>query len=76
MHKWKTQYLAGGEEALENKKKPGNPLTKYERKKELTREEELEYQVELLKRELMRKESEIVRLKKPIELEGGDIQKR
>lgn len=47
--------MSGGEAALENKKKPGNPLSKYERRKELTREEQLEYQVELLKRGLMKK---------------------
>lgn len=35
--------------------KPGNPLSKYERRKELTREEQREYQGELLKRELMKK---------------------
>ncbi|WP_313156257.1 helix-turn-helix domain-containing protein [Lacrimispora sp.] len=76
IRKWKRQYQAGGESALENKKKPGNPLTKYERCKELTREEQLEYQVELLKRELMKKEAEVVRLKKSIELEGGGIRRK
>lgn len=76
IRKWKRQYLAGGEAALENKKKPGNPLAKYERRKELSREEQLEYQVLLLKRELMKKDAEVVRLKKSIELEGGDIRRR
>lgn len=36
IHKWTKQYLDGGEEALVNKRKSGNPLAKYERKKELT----------------------------------------
>ena len=76
IRKWKRLYLAGGEAALENKKKPGNPLSKYERRKELTRQEQLEYQVELLKRELMKKEAEVVRLKKSIELKGGGIRRR
>jgi transposase len=76
IRKWKHRYLTGGEAALENKKKPGNPLSKYERRKYLSREEQLEYQVELLKRELMKKEAEVVRLKKSIELEGGDIRRR
>lgn len=76
IRKWKRQYLSGGKAALENKKRPGNPLSKYERRKELTREEQLEYQVELLKRELMQKEAEISKLKKSIELEGGDTRKR
>lgn len=68
--------MAGDEDALENKKKPGNPLSKYERRKELSREEQLEYQIELLKRELLRKDAQIVRLKKSIELEGDDIRRR
>lgn len=76
IRKWKRQYLSGGETALENKKKPGNSLSKYERRKELSREEQLEYQVELLKRELMKKEAEVVRLKKSIELEGGGMRRR
>lgn len=76
IRKWKRQYLSGGASALENKKKSGNPLSKYARRKELTREEQLEYQVELLKRELMKKEAEVVRLKKSIELKGGDIRRR
>jgi transposase-like protein len=75
IRKWRKQYLLHGENALENQKKPGNPLLKYTRKKILTREEELEYQVELLKMELMRKEAEIFKIKKFIEFERGD-QKR
>ena len=31
--KWTKQYLEGGEAALVNKRKPGNPLAKYARKK-------------------------------------------
>lgn len=76
IRKWKRQYLSIGESALENRKKSGNPLSKYERRKELSREEQLEYQVELLKRELMKKEAEVVRLKKFMELEGGGIQRK
>lgn len=76
IRKWKRQYLSGGEKTLENQKKPGNPLSKYERRKELTREEQLEYQVELLKHELMKKEAKVLKLKKSIELEGGGIRKK
>lgn len=76
IRKWKRQYLSGGEGALENKRKPGNPLSKYTRRITLSREEQLEYQVELLKRELLKKEAEITRLKKSIELEGGDTRKK
>lgn len=74
--KWRGQYLKDGMEVLEPKKKPGNPLSKYTRKKELSREEELEYQVELLKRELLKKEADVVRLKKSIELKGGGAKRR
>jgi len=36
-----------GEKGLESKKKPGNALFRYERRKELTYEEQLQYQIEL-----------------------------
>ena len=76
IHKWTKQYLEGGEEALVNKRKPGNPLAKYHRKKELTPTEQLEYKVALLERELLKKDAEIVRLKKSIELERGDARRK
>ena len=57
-------YQAEGEAGLEQKQKPGNPLSRYERRKELSYEESLPYQVELLKRELVRKDAEVLRLKK------------
>ncbi len=76
IHKWTKQYLDGGEEALINKRKPGNPLAKYHRKKELTPMEKLEYKVALLERELLKKDGEIVRLKKSIELERGDARRK
>ena len=41
---WVRQYLELGIEGLQNKKKPGNPLMKYSRRKTLTKEEELEYE--------------------------------
>ena len=68
--------LEDGEEALINKRKPGNPLAKYHRKKELTPTEQLEYKVALLERELLKKDAEIVRLKKSIELERGDARRK
>ena len=74
--KWTRQYLEGGEEALINKRKPGNPLAKYHRKKELTPTEQLEYKVAVLERELLKKDAEIVRLKKSIELERGDTRRK
>ena len=76
IHKWTKQYLAGGEEALVNKRKPGNPLAKYHLKKDLTPTEQLEYKVALLERELLKKDAEIVRLKKSIELERGDARRK
>ena len=76
IHKWTKQYLEGGEVALVNKRKPGNPLAKYARKKELTQTEQLEYKIALLERELLKKDGEIVRLKKSIELERGDAKRK
>lgn len=76
IHKWTKQYLEGGEEALVNKRKPGNPLARYTRKKELTPIEQLEYKVALLERELLKRDNELVRLKKAIELEGGDTKSK
>lgn len=76
IYKWTKQYLESGEEALVNKRKPGNPLAKYHNKKELTQIEQLEYKVALLERELLKKDGEIVRLKKSIELERGDAGKK
>jgi transposase-like protein len=47
--KWVERYNEGGIEALENKRKPGNPLAKYSRRKELTPIEQLEYELMLLR---------------------------
>lgn len=41
---WIKKYLECGEEALINKKKPGNPMCKYSNRKNLTKEEQLEYE--------------------------------
>ena len=46
---WVRQYLEFGIEGLQNKKKPGNPLAKYLRRKELTPIEQLEYENMLLR---------------------------
>ena len=40
IQEWTRKYLAEGEAGLEVKKKPGNPLSRYERRKELTYEEQ------------------------------------
>ena len=76
IYHWTKRYLEGGENALVNKRKPGNPLAKYTRKKELTVIEQLEYKIALLERELLKKDGEIVRLKKSIELERGDAKRK
>lgn len=52
--KWVKKYQEGGTEALENKRKPGNPLVKYSRRKELTEKEQLEYEILKLKIENLR----------------------
>ena len=41
---WVHKYNDFGMEGLESKKKPGNPLAKYSRRKVLTKEEQLEYE--------------------------------
>ncbi len=64
------KYQEQGEEGLG--KKPGNPLSRYERRKELTYEEQLQYQIELLKRELVEKEAEVMRLKQRTARKEGD----
>ena len=40
----KQEILNQGEDALINKRKPGNPLMKYSKRKTLTKEEQLEYE--------------------------------
>lgn len=44
LRNWVRKYLELGESSLENKRKPGNPLMKYSRKKTLTQMEQLEYE--------------------------------
>ncbi len=61
--KWRRKYIEFGEEALENKKKPGNPLSKYSRKKNLTEMEKLQY-------ENMKLRIEVERLKKGYQVKG------
>ena len=63
LHTWIKKYLENGEKGLENKIKPGNPLSKYMQKKELTDIEKLEY-------ENMKLKIENERLKKGYMLEG------
>ena len=44
LYSWVKKYRENGMEGLENKKKPGNPLAKYNNKKNLSKEEQLEYE--------------------------------
>jgi transposase-like protein len=44
LYSWIKKYRESGIEGLNNKKKPGNPLSKYLSKKDLTKEEQLEYE--------------------------------
>ena len=60
---WLKKYLEYGEKGLENKKKPGNPLSKYMNKKKLNDIEKLEY-------ENMKLRIENERLKKGYVMEG------
>ena len=63
LHAWIKKFLSDGEKGLENKIKPGNPLAKYIRKKNLTDMEKLEY-------ENMKLRIENERLKKGYIVEG------
>ena len=49
LHNWLINYEKGGKEALQNKRKPGNPLAKYVNRKELTEIEQLEYENMILR---------------------------
>ena len=73
---WVKNYEVEGEAGLEVKKKPGNPLSRYERRKELTYTEQLQYQIELLKRELLKKKAEVTLLKKHNARKEGDALKK
>ena len=44
LRNWIIKYNNYGEEILENKRKPGNPLCKYSKKKNLTDMEKLQYE--------------------------------
>ena len=63
LHAWNQKYLNDGEKGLVNKIKPGNPLAKYQSKKQLTDIEKLEY-------ENMKLRIENERLKKGYWVEG------
>ena len=64
LNNWIKKYRENGENALENKRKPGNPLVKYSQRKELSELEKLEY-------ENMRLRIENERLKKGYMMKGG-----
>ena len=76
VRQWVKKYQAEGEAGLEPKKRPGNPLSRYERRKELTYTEQLLYQIELLKRELAEKEAEVARLKQRNARKEGDARRK
>lgn len=44
LHRWIKSYRENGYDGLKVKKKSGNPLIKYSRRKNLTKEERLEYE--------------------------------
>lgn len=75
VQEWVRKYQEEGEAGLEPKKRPGNPLSRYERKKELSYEEQLLYKIALLEREVIKKEAEVARLKQRNERKEGDAQR-
>ena len=66
---WVKAYNNGGIDALKNKRKPGNPLVKYSKRKELTEIEKLEY-------ENMKLRIENERLKKGYTSKEADLAKQ
>ena len=44
LNQWLKKYLKFGEKGLENIKRPGNPLAKYQNRKDLNELEKLEYE--------------------------------
>ena len=44
IRRWVRLYAEKGEDSLQNKRKPGNPLVKYSKRKNLTELEKLEYE--------------------------------
>ncbi|MDD2519274.1 MAG: transposase [Bacilli bacterium] len=69
LHAWIKRYIDNGESGLENKIKPGNPLSKYQNRKQLTELEELQF-------ENMKLRIELERLKKGYIVEGVGRKKR
>lgn len=65
---WLHLFKTGGIEALENKKKSGNPLAKYQNRKELSELEQKEYQI-------LQLQIENERLKKGYQVKGGGKEK-
>ena len=63
VHSWIQKYLEGGPDALENRKKPGNPFAALSTSKSLTEEERLKLIVE-------KQKIEIERLKKGYVVKG------
>ena len=63
VHSWIQKYLEGGPEALENRKKPGNPFAALSTSKSLTEEQRLKLIVE-------KQKIEIERLKKGYVVKG------
>lgn len=68
---WVIAYNKGGIDALKNKRKPGNPLTKYINRKDLSYTEQLEYENiklrienERLKKGYTSKEADLIKQKK------------
>lgn len=68
---WVIAYNNGGIDALKNKRKPGNPLTKYINRKDLSYTEQLEYENiklrienERLKKGYTSKEADLIKQKK------------
>ena len=65
---WARAYRDKGEIGLETKRHPGNPLLTYQKRKRLSVEDQLRY-------ELAKKDIELAKLKKLLEYQRGNVRK-
>lgn len=68
LYTWLKKYRESGEDALQPAKKPGNPLSKYTKRKHLT-------EVEKLQKTILEQKIEIERLKKGYQVKGAGASK-
>lgn len=73
---WIKKYKTEGEEGVELKQRPQNPLSRFAHLKNPALEETLLHKIELLKREILIKDAEIAHLKQQNARKEGDTLKK